>query len=173
MVLLLHITRLTFKRVNTFNKLVRFRTCGPPSANVRFHRALHAGTSFRCYIRVYIWADQNKEMSTTSEFLATPWVLLHLDLLRSTRLQNAKRETLHSDKLFNQTLLPLSKPLEKLRATKFHISRRRHYLATLRPRKNRAMSWSDDCQGRPRARTTVLLSTSSSFELLFGKENTI
>ena len=39
------------------------------------------------------------------------------------------------------------------------------YLATLRPRKNFAMSWSDDCQGRPRARTTVLLSTSSSFEL--------
>ena len=40
------------------------------------------------------------------------------------------------------------------------------YLATLRPRKNRAISWSDDCQGRPRARTTVLLSTSSSFELV-------
>ena len=39
------------------------------------------------------------------------------------------------------------------------------YLATLRPRKKRAMSWSDDCQGKPRARTTVLLSTSSSFEL--------
>lgn len=40
-----------------------------------------------------------------------------------------------------------------------------NYLATLRPRKNRAISWSDDCQGRPRARTTVLLSTSSSLEL--------
>lgn len=39
------------------------------------------------------------------------------------------------------------------------------YLATFKPRKNFAMSWSDDCQGRPLALTTQPLSTSSSFEL--------
>ena len=38
-------------------------------------------------------------------------------------------------------------------------------LATLSPRKKRAMSWSEDCHGRPRARTTVSSSTSSSFVL--------
>lgn len=35
------------------------------------------------------------------------------------------------------------------------------YLTMLSPLKNLAMSWSEDCQGRPRARTTVLLSTTS------------
>lgn len=39
------------------------------------------------------------------------------------------------------------------------------YFATLRPLKNLAMSWSEDCQGRPRARTMQLPSISSSFEL--------
>uniref|UniRef100_A0A6B0U2W6 Uncharacterized protein n=1 Tax=Ixodes ricinus TaxID=34613 RepID=A0A6B0U2W6_IXORI len=34
-------------------------------------------------------------------------------------------------------------------------------LTMLSPLKNLAMSWSEDCQGRPRARTTVLLSTTS------------
>jgi hypothetical protein len=37
------------------------------------------------------------------------------------------------------------------------------------PLKNFAMSWSDDCHGRPRALTTVLPST-TSFLLLFLKK---
>lgn len=43
----------------------------------------------------------------------------------------------------------------------------RTYLAMLSPLKNRATSWSDDCQGNPRARTTVSLSTTSAL-LLWG-----
>lgn len=39
------------------------------------------------------------------------------------------------------------------------------YLAIFKPRKNLAMSWSDDCHGRPLALTTQLLSTSSFFQL--------
>lgn len=35
------------------------------------------------------------------------------------------------------------------------------HLAMLSPLKKRATSWSDDCQGSPRARTTVSLSTTS------------
>jgi hypothetical protein len=54
----------------------------------------------------------------------------------------------------------LGKP-KKMKQTKLSMT----YLATLRPRKNRAMSWSDDCHGNPRARTTQLLSTISFFEL--------
>ena len=42
------------------------------------------------------------------------------------------------------------------------------YLAILSPLKNRATSWSDDCQGSPRARTTVSLSTTSAL-LLWGQ----
>lgn len=37
----------------------------------------------------------------------------------------------------------------------------------LSPLKKRATSWSDDCQGSPRARTTVSLSTTSAL-LLWG-----
>lgn len=39
------------------------------------------------------------------------------------------------------------------------------YLVKLRPRKNLAMSWSEDCHGRPRALTMQFPSISSSFEL--------
>lgn len=42
------------------------------------------------------------------------------------------------------------------------------HLAMLRPLKKRATSWSDDCQGSPRARTTVSLSTTSAL-LLCGQ----
>ncbi len=38
-------------------------------------------------------------------------------------------------------------------------------LATLSPLKKRAMSWSDDCHGNPRARTTDSSSTVSLREL--------
>lgn len=48
-----------------------------------------------------------------------------------------------------------------------HPSCRTH-LAMLSPLKKRATSWSDDCQGRPRARTTVSLSTMSAL-LLWGR----
>lgn len=44
------------------------------------------------------------------------------------------------------------------------------YLATLRPRKNLAMSWSLLCQGKPRARTMQFPSTSSSIELQKERE---
>lgn len=48
---------------------------------------------------------------------------------------------------------------------RFYIYTSKPYLATLSPRKNLAMSWSDDCQGRPLARTIQFPSISSSFEL--------
>lgn len=50
------------------------------------------------------------------------------------------------------------------------ISSKNTYLATFKPLKNLAISWSEDCQGRPRARTMQLPSISSSFELEQDKE---
>lgn len=44
------------------------------------------------------------------------------------------------------------------------------YLAMLSPLKNRAISWSEDCHGKPLARITVSLSTVSDL-LLHRKEN--
>lgn len=44
---------------------------------------------------------------------------------------------------------------------KFSLS----YLAMLSPLKNRAISWSEDCQGKPLARITVSLSTVSDLLL--------
>ena len=43
------------------------------------------------------------------------------------------------------------------------------YLAMLSPLKNRAISWSEDCHGKPLARITVSLSTASDL-LLHRKE---
>lgn len=54
---------------------------------------------------------------------------------------------------------------EELKGVKTKISITFTYLAIFRPRKNLAMSWSDDCHGRPLALTTQLLSTSSFFQL--------
>lgn len=47
------------------------------------------------------------------------------------------------------------------------------YLAMLSPLKNRAMSWSEDCHGKPLARITVSLSTVSDLLLHRKKKKAV